>query len=383
MRLVRTVAVGAALLFVALFTAAFALKHNLPRPNAARRVTAVAAIHPSVHERWRVLVNADMVGLPATDQAGVVATAGDSQVVAVSRDGKIDWTTAVEGVLANAPRIDGDLVFVAAERDVVALERSTGALRWSVQTTPTQEANRANRPVVAGDTVVVTTAEGIVFGLDRSTGAERWRITLPTESTAEPAAGQTAGGPPVVVVVGIAEWWGIDPTTGAALWSGDLGLYGTSSPVVYPEGLDLVAAVASDERMLAVDARTGAPRWSAPAEQSELFQVPVIANNGNELLVADHWGRLTAYSPDNGRQMWSVQGADTAAEFGEPVWLGERFVALPLDGLGPRLASPAGAARLRPPADGWGVAELPGGGLVVTTAGNAANYVVLYDVRYH
>ncbi|HVT78188.1 MAG TPA: PQQ-binding-like beta-propeller repeat protein [Acidimicrobiales bacterium] len=383
MRLVRTIAIGITLVFVALVTAAFALQRSSPGPRV-HPVVAAPAIHPAIEERWRVPIDGHIVGLPATDQAGVVVTAGESQVLAVSREGTVDWRAALPGALADAPRLDGDAVFVAAARAVAAFARSDGRRLWSVATTASDDENRANRPAVVGDTVVVTTAEGLALGLDRSTGAERWRTVLPTAITSEPAAGATADGDPVVVVVGVGEWWGIDPMTGTTLWSGDLGVYGTSSPVVYPEGLDLVAAVASNEQMLAVDAHTGAPRWSSPAAQSELFQVPVIADNGNELLVADHWGRLRAYSPDDGHRTWAVKGADTAAEFGAPVWLSDQFVALPLDGHGPRLASPRGAFRLRPPADGWGVADLPGAGLVVTTAGDKGpNYVLLYSVRYH
>jgi outer membrane protein assembly factor BamB len=371
--LVALLAIGAALA-----TAAFAFSRGAA-PATARETVR---IHPRVHERWRVPIDADVVGLPASDQRGVVVTAGGSEVVAISRDGNLEWTTPVEGALANAPRIDGDRVFVAGKRVVFALNRDTGQVVWSAATTGDKDDNRANRPVVAADTVVFTTANGVTVGLDRATGSERWRLVLPTASTAEPAAGQSAAGSPVVVVVGIAQWWGLDPTTGATLWSGDLGVYGTSSPVVYPDGLDLVAAVASDEHVFAVDARTGAPRWDATADQSELFQVPVVADNGNELLVPDHWGRLTAYNPYDGRRLWSARGPDTSAEFGEPVLVADRLVALPLDGHGPRLASPRGSFRLRPPVDGFGVGELGGGGrqLVVTTAGKPRNYVLLYDV---
>ena len=386
MRYVRSTVLVLVVVLAALVTAAFAFRGDASsarsETTAARRRVA-DTIRPRLHERWRVPIAADVVGLPATDQAGVVVTAGNAQVVAVSRVGKLDWTTRLDGVVANAPRIDHDRVFVAADRVVAALDRGSGRVLWSTPTTTTDDDNRANRPVVADDIVVVTTAKGLVLGLDATTGAERWRKVLPTELSSEPALGRLAGESPVVAVVGLAEWWGLDPHSGATLWSGDLGIFGTSSPVVYADGDTLVAVVASDEHLFAVDARTGAQRWSTRAEQSELFQVPVIAANGNELLVPDHWGRLTAYRPSDGKRMWSAQGDATAAEFGEPVWLGERFVALPLDAHGPRLASPRGAFRLRPPSDGFGIADLPLGGLVVTTASeNRRNYVLLYDVSY-
>jgi outer membrane protein assembly factor BamB len=264
---------------------------------------------------------------------------------------------------------------------VVAIRRVDGAVVWSVPTAAADGENRANRPVVVGDVVVATAADGLVLGLDRATGAERWRLSLPTATTAEPAAGGAAGADPVVVVVGIAQWRALEPATGATLWSADIGLFGTSSPVVYASGRAARAAVATNGQVIAVDARTGAPAWEAPGDQSELFQVPVVAANGTELLVPDHWGRLSAYDPHDGRRFWSVKGADTVAEFGEPVLVGDRLVALPLDAKGPRLGSPDGSVRIKPPADGHGVADLPLRGLVVTTWGGAINYVLLYEVR--
>ncbi|HUR76777.1 MAG TPA: PQQ-binding-like beta-propeller repeat protein [Acidimicrobiales bacterium] len=371
----------AALILTAVFLAA-GLSALLGGSHAEREAVEgrPGARRPRVTERWRVALDVEMVGLPAADQAGVVVTAGESQVVAISPTGEVEWTTAVDGVLANPARLDDDLVFVAAERAVVALRRVDGAVLWAVST-GSDAPNRANRPVVAGDVVVVTAADGLVLGLDRGTGAPRWRTRLPTATTAEPSAGRTATVAPVVVVVGIGSWYGLDPATGAKLWSSDLGLYGTSSPVIYASGTQALAAVASGERILAVDAVTGAQKWNAPAEQSELYQVPVIAANGTELLVPDHWGRLTSYDPHDGRKFWSAAGADTLAEFGEPVLVSDRLVALPLDAAGPRLGSPTGSVRMVPPADGHGVADLPNRGLVVTTWGPSTNFVVLYEVR--
>src|SRR5262249_55539044 len=77
-----------------------------------------------------------------------------------------------------------------------------------------------------------------------------------------------------------------------------------------------------------------------------------------------------------------VKGADTVAEFGEPVLVADRTVVLPLDARGPRIGTPHGSMRLATPVDGAGVTELPGlngGGLGVTTWGKPTNYVLLYS----
>ena len=326
-------------------------------------------------ERWRTSLPVPVVGLPEADVNGIVVTAGESEVVALANDGRVQWTTAVAGALVNAPRLDADLVFVAAKRAVAALRRDSGAVAWAVTSAADGAPDdRANRPVVVGDAVVVTTASGRARGLDRSTGAARWTVDLPTAVTSEPAAGDG-----VVVVVGIAQWWALDPATGATLWSGDLGTFGTSSPAVFNDGERWLAAVASSGHLVAVDAHTGQPVWEAEAEQSEPFQVPV-ATLAHELLVPDHWGRMTAYDVHDGHALWRVHGADGVAEFGQPVEVGPRTVALPLDQGGPRIGSPGGSSTLRLPASGHGVVATTDGALVVTTWGGEVNYLVAYDL---
>ena len=330
----------------------------------------------SVTERWRTSFPVEVVGLPSVDERGIVVTAGESQVIALSLTGDVQWTTAVAGALVNAVRLDRDLVFIAAKRAVVALHRETGAVAWSVPTAVEgEEDDRANEPVVVGDTVVVTTASGRAFGLDRATGGPRWTVDLPTASTSEPAAG---GG--VVVVVGIAQWLGLDPSSGATVWSGELGVYGTSSPVVYADGDRTLAAVASNEQVLAVDVHTGQPVWQARADQSEFFQVPTVTGD-HELLVPDHWGRLEAFDAHSGSPIWQVRGPDAVAEFGAPALVAPRLVAMALDAHGPRIGGPNGSSAVVVPSSGHGVAVTPSGQLIVTTWYGTLNYVIAYDVE--
>jgi outer membrane protein assembly factor BamB len=344
--------------------------------SAALASGAARAKLPTFRERWRLPIDAPFVGLPAVDADGVVATAGESQVIATDRDGKLRWSTALDGALANAPRLDRELVLVAGARVVAALRRDTGQVAWAFRTVAAgAEEDRANRPVVVGDTVVASTASGRVIGLDRVTGALRWDVFGLTASTAEPAA--WAGG---VVVVGVGEWRALDPASGATLWSGDLGVFGTSSPVVFADGDAVLAAVATDGKIVAVNAATGELAWETPAEQSELFQVPAL-DAESELIVPDHWGRLAAFDVHTGRRLWKVTGPDAVAEFGEPAVLGHRVVALALDDGGPRVASPTASASMPTPTDGHGVALLGADQVVVSTWGDGTNYLVAYDVR--
>jgi outer membrane protein assembly factor BamB len=324
------------------------------------------------HQRWRLALPSATIGIPLVDADAILVTTADS-VVALSHDGRGIWATPFAGTRIYAPRVDGDLVFVAGERALVALRRDSGDVVWRFDTGE-GDGVRVNRPAVLDGVVVVTTSGGRVVGLERATGAIRWDTAMATESGAQVAV---ADG--VAVVVGIAEWAAFDVATGARRWSGDLGLIGTSSPVIVPDDHGGLAVVATDDKLLAVGLRDGRLRWEASAAQSELAQVPAVTGDGR-LLVPDHWGRLTGYRAADGKVLWHAAGKDGVALWGEPVLLGARLVAVALAKDGPRIASPTASVALRPPSPGLGVARLPDGGLVVSTYGDGQNYLVAYDL---
>lgn len=362
-----------AVLFFALAGASCASAPRAPRVAAggAEPRADAPALSVSSTERWRVPLPSEVVGIPAvTNEAIYVST--EQSVVALHHDGTIRWSAPLEQPRVFAPVVAGDLVLVAGEHWLAALRRDTGAPVWQFDT-GSGEGVRVNRPAVVGDVVVAATDGGRVLGVERDSGALRWEAALGAGSGAQIAVHDA-----VAVVVGVAEWAAFDAPSGAVLWSGDLGFIGTSSPVVVDAADGALAVVASENKLIAVGLHDGQIRWTAHAEQSEHAQVPVVSDG--ELLVPDHWGRLTAYRPGDGASVWKTEGADGVAQWGEPVVLGTRLVAMAMSQDGPRIASPTGAVALRPPAQGWGVSRLPDGALVVSTYGEGPNYLVAYDL---
>lgn len=332
----------------------------------------VAAIKLTTRERWRVPLPSTVVGEPTVTADAIYVTTEES-VVALRHDGTTLWSASVPGARVFPPRVDGAGLLVSSDHALVKLDRASGQVVWRFDTGPDDDA-RVNPAFVHAGVVVAMTDAGRVIAVDRSSGALRWESSLTTGSGAA-----IAGGDGIAVVVGVAEWAAFEVATGARAWSGDLSFIGTSSPVVVESGEGLVAIVATDNKLVAVGLHDGHLRWEAKAEQSELAQVPVLDDHG-DLLVPDHWGRLSAYRVRDGQLLWKVAGADGVAQVGTPVVLADRVVALPLTEHGPRLASPDGATALRPPAPGWGLGRLPDGGLLVSTWGEGQNYLVAYDV---
>lgn len=340
-------------------------------PVKARSAPAKEPLAVTSKERWRVALPSTVVGIPLVEPDAVFVSTEQS-LVAVRHDGSVAWSTPFDMPRVFAPVAEGDLVFVAGEHWLAAVQRSTGQPVWQFDA-GAGEGARLNRPAPVGDVVVAVTDGGRVLGFERATGVVRWEAALSAGSGAQIAVRDG-----IAIVVGIAEWAAFDAATGANLWSGELGFIGTSSPAIADTAAGPIAVVASENRLIAAGLRDGQIRWTGHAEQSEHAQVPVM--HDDQLLVPDHWGRLTAYDPTDGRVLWKTAGSDGVAQWGAPVVLGRRLVAMALSEDGPRIASPQGALALRPPSQGWGVARLPDGGLVVSTYGDAQNYLVTYDL---
>ena len=154
------------------------------------------------------------------------------------------WTAAVGGhVLQGAPVIAADSVYVASADlgdgrggGVIALELSTGALRWRTPSTLPIRGGIA----VARDTVIASQLDGTVLGLDARTGVVRWRYEL---LGAEPRSDATFSSPVAdggdVLIGNQRHVAAIDITTGSALWARD--------PMRRHQDFPSLAAIAVDE----------------------------------------------------------------------------------------------------------------------------------------
>jgi outer membrane protein assembly factor BamB len=126
---------------------------------------------------------------PAADESGVVAFFPEFGLVSYNNDGQVRWTSRLGPFknfygMAGSPIIDGGMVVLVCDQQagsfVVALDRSTGRLRW-----------KTGRPgvTIGWSTPLVfrpdaTRAELIVLGSNRldaydlASGAERWWLPV-------------------------------------------------------------------------------------------------------------------------------------------------------------------------------------------------------------
>ncbi len=228
-----------------------ALQSRRPEPEWFAEWTARAAGFP------RVL---------ASDAEGTVSAGAEGGVVALDRRGELQWATVVPGApVANPPVIVVGVVAIPEEHGVVALDRVSGAARWSLSV----DRARLAAGDGAGGVVLVTGDDGAAILLDAATGAERWRAAVPAPAPEE--------GP---------HAWIVDDTAVLA-WS----------------------ASGTDRHLVGLDLASGAPVWTARTAASSTLPV----SHGRSILVAESpgddpsRGRVVAFDAGTGHEVWSTR----------------------------------------------------------------------------
>ena len=182
-------------------------------------------------------------------------------------------------------------------------------------------------PLVAGDRVFVFTREGgeeAAQAIELATGKRIWRQAYPAPYSVNPAAASHGPGPKSTSVLadGRMFTYGIggilsafDAASGRPLWRKEFAsqyrstspLYGSaSSPVV--DGDRLVAYVGGndDGALTALDAATGAVRWSWKGDGPG-YASPVVAEIGGvRQVITQSQTNLVGVAADTGALLWKV-----------------------------------------------------------------------------
>jgi alcohol dehydrogenase (cytochrome c) len=293
--------------------------------------------------------------LPNGDLAGTRATAGSPIDAGNANELRVRWRFAFtakpdfSGVFASTPVADSNTVYVQDLRsNVFALERSTGALRW---TRRYDAQNDGPNGLVVDHERVYGATDSDAFGLEAATGRELWRrhLTGPTEQFVDvaPVAWEelvilsTVGFPPF----GRGAIYALDAETGAVRWkfvtikdpwrfpleAGGGGLWfpvsvdsegrlygGNSNPGPWggtpkrPNGGAFPGPALYTDSLLVLDARTGRFLWHDQVTPHDVrdydFQAtPILATlDSNELVFgAGKAGRVIAWDRAARTRRWS------------------------------------------------------------------------------
>jgi outer membrane protein assembly factor BamB len=215
-------------------------------------------------------------------------------------------TASIEGSVA----VDSGLVFAGSDDNTVHAYRiGNGSEAWSRRLD--DGAAFMASPASTRGLVLAYSSASIVTALDAASGAPRWsKLVSETEGTF-PGSPTVAGG---IVYVVPDELVALDVATGNVRWSRPgVGCF-LCSPAVANRTLYVGAGPASGRRLLALDAATGAPKWSFRPQSGSSFSWSASpAVSGGRVFQAAYVQRsgkkaysVYAFNASSGKRLWKA-----------------------------------------------------------------------------
>jgi len=220
------------------------------------------------------------------------------------------WAGLATASIEGSPAVYGGLVFIGSDDNTMHAYRvANGSEAWSRRL----EGNSgfSASPAVGGDTVFAFTSSSIVTALDASSGSPRWSKPVSSILGGFPGSPTVAGG---IVYVVPNELVALDAATGNVRWSrAGVGCF-LCSPAVANRTLYVGAGPASARTLLALDAVTGAQKWSFRPQADTSFSWSASpAVSGGRVFQAAYVQRaekkaysMYAFSAASGKRLWKT-----------------------------------------------------------------------------
>ncbi len=237
---------------------------------------------------------------PTLADATLYVPTADGAVVALdSATGTVRWRTELGGLLRQSVLVAGPRLVVAAwSGRITALSRAEGAVLWTLETGAPATAD----PVRHGEQVLVSSRNSKLYSLALADGSVRW--------TRFHAGSWVESAPRVVgdeLFIGSSDLRTVtclDAATGTERWTTDVLGWSWGTPAVAGETVYAGAAgasgypIAQDGGLVALDRRSGAPKWRKPLPADSRHYVTGIAGSptvaAGLVLFADRAGELHA-----------------------------------------------------------------------------------------
>ncbi|MFD6420124.1 PQQ-binding-like beta-propeller repeat protein [Streptomyces sp. NPDC060194] len=256
---------------------------------------------PAAWRPWRFRMSNDVWGTPKVAGELVYVTSFEVHALDVASGRRqfktrdVAWSMAVDGGRIHAS--DGPTLF--------ALDAKDGSDLWRLQADAWVYSLAADR-----GTVVTGTRGGGVQGWEAANGEKLWEITGAQTDFESPEAGPVVHDGTVYVWKD-ARLRAVEARTGAERWSYPIGDAASCGgvPVRLTPGEDGAVYVVAGTRVLAIDVRGGQVRWhfEAPAVfLSPPAFAPGAAVTGGGVYLADYLGTVYALDAADGRDRWRI-----------------------------------------------------------------------------
>ena len=197
---------------------------------------------------------------------------------------------------------DGQVLVGSAGSDfgLIDLDGATGAAKWPVAFAGPDR--WVAPPLVAGNTVYAANNNGTLYALSLADGSKQWSLKVGGEMWGQPAT----NGKLVFVNSLNHVLYAVDPSAQKIAWQLDLGGAAASAPSVSSDG-NTVYTASFGKKLFAVDAATGAVRWTA-STKDWIWGTPAL--NGNNLFAADISGNIYSFGAADGKDAGPVVQPD-------------------------------------------------------------------------
>lgn len=250
-------------------------------------------------ERWRITLDTEpsfrFTNLDPTAGTHSQVAAGTEETYIVSRGtvaaygserGHRRWQRVLPR--PRSPTVAGPVLVVATDRGVVAVERTTGEIRWE------QPASRSVRIATDGDRGVFLADTTGLTAVDAADGRRRW--SMPTVRGASPYSVVAGRGSLVVASDGVVR--GLVPEDGALEWERSL-RHPLSSPPVTGDGN--VYLQTEPGEVVALDLLTGRERWRTSSSPG----VGTLTATRGVVIRWTRDGGTEGLAANDGRALWN------------------------------------------------------------------------------
>ncbi|GAA3001548.1 serine/threonine-protein kinase [Streptomyces fulvorobeus] len=282
-----------------------------PVPAPAPAPDAVPAA-PDRWRPWRFRMSNDVWGTPVVAGDLLYVTSFEVHALDVGNGRRQFKTRDVAWAMA----VDGGRIHGSDGPSLYALDAATGAERWRLQSDAWVYSLKADR-----GTVVTGTRGGGVQAWEASSGDKLWETTGVQTDFETPEAGPAIHDGTVYLWQN-ARLRAVDARTGAERWSYPIGDAASCGgvPVRVAPAADGWVYVSAGTRVLSVDSASGHVRWhfeSPAAFLSPPAFAPGPAVTGGGVYLADYLGTVYALDAATGKDRWRI--ATEARQSIEPV----------------------------------------------------------------
>ncbi len=260
------------------------------------------------------------VGTDGTLQA-LVSRTGD--VIALDREGRERWRSALGAEVVAVPTVGDDLVVIrTVDGRIVALDRESGSVKWTWRQQPLPALTLRQNAGVAidGDTVYAGLPAGRVIAIDARLGAPRWETVMSSsrgstelERLIDIAGTPVVSGERVCAIAYQGRVACLRRDDGRIVWARDIqsgsGIAMRGDRIFTVDGGDLVRAFAI----------AGDDVWKQDAFVRRVMSVPVAI--GGRLLLTDRFGSFHVLDATDGSPLARIE-PDGSAFTSQPIVVG-------------------------------------------------------------